>query len=45
VAAEENAPEAVVNDLHQLPAGGTFRDVNAVWQALGHGSEDDARRF
>ena len=45
IATEENAPDELLAALRGLPARGTYRDANDVWEALGHGSEDDAHRF
>jgi hypothetical protein len=45
VAADENAPDAVLAQLRRLPADRPFGTVTEVWEALGHGSEDDTHRF
>jgi hypothetical protein len=38
--AEENqAPDAILDQLDQLPSGETFQTVNEVWAALGHTNE------
>jgi hypothetical protein len=34
------APDAVLAQLEQLPAGRTFATVNDVWAALGHHNEE-----
>jgi hypothetical protein len=38
-AQEDNAPDVVLADLHRLPAGQRFDNVQAVAQALGIGTE------
>jgi hypothetical protein len=35
-AERHEAPDDVLAELDQLPAGATFRTVNEVWTALGH---------
>lgn len=44
-AARNHAPDELVARLRTLPSDRTFRTVSDVWAALGHGTEDDARRF
>ncbi len=39
------APEEVRGAVRTLPPGVDFRNVTEVWAALGHGREDDHRRF
>lgn len=34
-----NAPDVVVAELERLPDDGTFENVQAIWSALGHGTE------
>jgi hypothetical protein len=42
-AAGRNAPEAVLNRLHELPDGPAFRNLQEVWTKLRGGAE--SRRF
>lgn len=39
-AAENNAPDSVLAELRRLPEGQEFTNLNDVWTALGHPSED-----
>ncbi len=39
------APDEIREDVQTLPPGVEFRNVTEVWAALGHGREDDHRRF
>jgi len=44
--AEANgAPDEVVRELRTLPEQVTFHSVSEIWAVLGHGREDDSRRF
>ncbi len=38
-AAENSAPQAVLDALRRLPGGGAYANVNEVWVALGHAVE------
>lgn len=40
VAAEMNAPDAVLDELARLPEGRQFGTVSEVWAALGHPNEE-----
>jgi hypothetical protein len=42
VAADEQAPESLLALLRLLPAGRTFENVEAVWEALGGSVEERA---
>ncbi|HEY3504694.1 MAG TPA: DUF2795 domain-containing protein [Actinocatenispora sp.] len=44
-AARNGGADDLVALLRALPTDRTFRTVTDVWSALGHGTEDDARRF
>lgn len=44
-AARNGAADELVARLRALPSDRSFRTVSDVWTALGHGTEDDARRF
>lgn len=39
MAYSHNAPDAVLDELEQLPDG-LYENVNAVWKTLGHGVEE-----
>lgn len=39
-AAEMDAPDAVMDQLAQLPAGRQYRTVSEIWAALGHPNEE-----
>lgn len=42
-ARDANAPDRVLADVQNLPAGQTFASIGDVWRALGHSAEE--RRF
>lgn len=44
-AADAGAPDAVLAALRSLPASGRYHTVSEVWSDLGHGTENDERRF
>jgi Protein of unknown function (DUF2795) len=39
-AAEQNAPDAILDELARLPEDRQFRTVSEVWAALGHHNEE-----
>lgn len=44
-AVRHQADDATVAALRALPTDRRYRSVSEVWAALGHGNEDDTRRF
>ncbi|GAA3520184.1 DUF2795 domain-containing protein [Actinocatenispora rupis] len=44
-AVRHRAPDELVARLRALPGDRTFHTVTELWSALGHGTEDDSRRF